>query len=190
MRKVYLLLNTIFIITIVMLLDSYAKNLEAVEKSPAPKKADKKQVKKSRRKGRRKVMLPDENLVAILKDSNLFEVNRGEEIVKAKAPKAHRNSNFKLVGVFHFGETKGAIITNSNRSQKASGKNHFSIGEEVGEGYKLYEVEAKSAVLKNGSRKISLELAKADSKTVRSTRNRARITTRRVARRRTSRIRR
>lgn len=191
MRKIYLLINTIFIIVIVMLLDAYAKNIESSEKSSSQKIQIKKQVKKTRRKRQRKVVVHDENLVAILKDSNLFEVNRGEEIVsaKAKTPTPRKNSNFKLMGVCLFGKLKGAIITCSGRSKKSSGKSYFTIGEDVGDGYKLYEVAAKTVVLKNGSRKISLELAKADSKIVRPVRT-SRTTSRRVSRRRTSRIRR
>ena len=180
MRKVYLILNTIFIIAIVMLLNTYANNIEASEISSNTKGEIRKQIKKVRKKRRVKVVVRDENLVAVLNNSNLFEVNRGEEIVaekKSAAPK--NNTSFKLTGICHYGELKGAIISNNSRSKTSSGKSYFTIGEDVGDGYKLYEVAAQTVVLKNGGRKITLELAKAESKpqrrpavrTRRSTRN-------------------
>ena len=186
MRKVYLILNTIFIIAIVMLLDAYANSIESSDDSSSKRTQNRKRVKKIRKKRRVKVVIPDENLVAALNNSNLFEVNRGEEIVAATAKTPKRNnSSFKLMGVCHFGKLKGAIITSSSKSKTSSGKSYFTIGEEVGDGYKLYEVTAKAVVLKNGSRKINLELAKADNKPVRPTRT----TPRRSSRRRSSRTR-
>lgn len=188
MRKIYLLLNTIFIIAIVMLLDAYASSIESSDNSSSKRTQNRKRVKKVRKKRRVELAIPDENLVAILNNSNLFEANRGEEIVDstAKTPKPRNNSSFKLTGICHFGKLKGAIITSSSRSKTSSGKSYFTIGEEVGDGYKLYEVAVKTVVLKNGSRKISLELAKADNKPVRPTRT----TARRTPRRRSSRTRR
>jgi hypothetical protein len=165
MRKVYLLLNTIFIIAIVMLLNTYANGIKSSEKSANPKVEIKKQVRKIRKTPHKELVLPDENLIAVLNNSNLFEENRGEEIVdekKSAAPKS--NTSFKLLGVCHYGELKGAIITSNSRSRTSSGKSYFTIGEEVGDGYKLYEVEVKTVVLKNGSKKITLELAKAENK--------------------------
>lgn len=183
MRKVYLLLNAIFIIAIVMLLDTYASSIELTDDSLSKRTQSRKRVKKIRKKRRVELVIPDENLVAILNNSNLFESNRGEEIVvaTAKTPKRN-NSSFKLMGVCHFGKLKGAIISSSSRSKTSSGKSYFTIGEEVGDGYKLYEIAVKSVVLKNGSRKISLELAKADNKP-------SRAVPRRSSRRRTSRTR-
>lgn len=168
MRKVYLLLNTIFIIIIVMLLNVYAKSLEASEKLAKKRSQNTTQVKKIKKKRRVhvKAAISDEDLVAILKDSNLFEANRGEELVEnAKKPDAPRNNtSFKLMGVCHFGELKGAIITSNSRSKISSGKSYFTIGEDVGDGYKLYEVAEKNVVLKNGNRKITLDLSKVENK--------------------------
>ena len=166
MRRIYLILNTIFIIAIVMLLNSYANSIGSSNDSLNGKTQTRKRVKKTRKKRRVEVVLPDENLVALLNNSNLFEANRGEEVVaaKTKSSGSRNKSNFKLMGVCHFGKLKGAIITSSSRSKASSGKSYFTIGEEVGDGYKLYEVAAKTVVLKNGGRKISLELTKADNK--------------------------
>ncbi|MDP8218564.1 MAG: type II secretion system protein N [Candidatus Theseobacter exili] len=165
MRKVYLILNTIFIIAIVMLLNTYANSIEASEKSSNTKEKIRKQIKKIRKKRRAKVVVRDENLVAVLNNSNLFEVNRGEEIVaETKSAATKNNSSFKLMGVCHYGELKGAIISSNSRSKTSSGKSYFTIGEDVGDGYKLYEIAAKTVILKNGSRKITLELVKAESK--------------------------
>jgi Type II secretion system protein C len=188
MRKVYLILNTIFIIAIVMLLNVYAKSIEASEGLSKKRKQNIKRVKKTRKKRRAKVVIPDENLIAILNNSNLFEANRGEELVKAtkKSSGPKNNSSFKLMGVCHFGKLKGAIITCSRRSKASSGKSYFTIGEEVGDGYKLYDIAAKNVVLKNGSRKISLDLTKAESKPKR----RVRTTPRKPSRRRSARTRR
>jgi type II secretion system (T2SS) protein C len=181
MRKVYLLLNTIFIIAIVMLLDAYAESIKPPDDSLSKRTQSRKLVKKTRKKRRAEVVIPDENLIPILNSSNLFEVNRGEEIVNATAKSSgpKNNSSFKLMGVCHFGKQKGAIITSSSRSKASSGKSYFTIGEEVGDGFKLYEVAAKTVVLKNGSRKINLELAKAESKP-----QRPKVTPRRFSRRR------
>jgi type II secretion system (T2SS) protein C len=186
MRKVYLILNTIFIIAIVMLLNAYAKSIETPEELSKKRKQNIKRVNKTRKKRRVEVVIPDENLVATLNNSNLFEVNRGEELVKATKNTSgpRNNSSFKLMGVCHFGKLKGAIITSSSRSKNSSGKSYFTIGEEVGDGYKLYEVAAKAVVLKNGSRKINLELTKAENKP-----QRPRVTPRRSSRRRSSRTR-
>ena len=171
MRKLYLLLNTIFIAAIVLLLNVYADSVKppaaVLEKQ---KQKTKKQVRRIRKKPRKELVIPDENLIAMLNNSNLFEVNRGVEDApppdKKTAPR--HNSSFKLMGVCHFGKLKSAIITTSSRSRSSSGKNYFTIGEEVGDGYKLYEVEGKTVVLKNGSRKLTLELEKVKSSPQRS----------------------
>lgn len=163
MRKLYLLLNMIFIAAIVLLLDAYASSVKPTTTAPEKQKQNtKKQVRKITNKPHKQLVIPDENLIEILNNSNLFEANRGEE-EKAppdKKPEPRNNSSFKLTGVCHFGKLKGAIITSANRSKTSSGKNYFSIGEEVGDGYKLYEVEEKTVVLKNGNRKLTLELEK------------------------------
>ncbi len=189
MRKVYLILNTIFIIATVMLLNTYAKNLEASKESSKGRNQNIKRVKKTKgmRRIRAKVAIPDENLIAILNNSNLFEANRGEKLVettkKTLGPK--NNTSFKLTGVCHFGEMKGAIISSSSRSKNSSGKSYFTIGEDVGDGYKLYNIAEKNVVLKNGSRKVTLELSKVENKP-----QRPRATPRRTSRRRSNRTRR
>jgi hypothetical protein len=162
MRKVYLLLNTVFIAAIVLLLDAYASSTKpAVAVLDKEKRNTKKQVRKIRRKPRRELVIPDENLIEILNNSNLFEANRGvEDAPPDKKAPPRNNTSFKLMGVCHFGELKSAIITSGSRSKSSSGKNYFTIGEEVGDGYKLYEVNEKTVVLKSGSRKITLELEK------------------------------
>ena len=190
MRKVYLLLNTIFIIIIVMLLNAYAKSLEASENLAKKRSQNITEVKKIRknRHVRAKVAIPEEDLVAILKESNLFEVNRGEELVEtAKKPDAPRNNtSFKLMGVCHYGEIKGAIITSNSQSKNSSGKSYFTIGEDVGDGYKLYDIAEKSVVLKSGNRKVTLELSKAESRPQTNS-PRRRVTPRRPSPRRSSR---
>lgn len=163
MRKIYLILNIVFIIVIVMLLRAYANKVQALT-SPSTKSPLKKNVDKKIKISKKKIVVPDENIVATLTNSNLFEVNRGEEVVAEtaeKAPAARTNYSFKLMGVCHFGKLKGAIITDNSR--QASDKNYFTIGEDVGNGFKLYEVAEKSVVLKNGAKTITLELVKADT---------------------------
>jgi Type II secretion system protein C len=184
MRKIYLILNTLFIIAIITLLDAYASSIQGSNELSGKNKQIRKKVKKNKRKASAESITPDENLVAILNDSNLFEVNRGQEIVSStgKSSGSKNNSNFKLMGVCHFGEAKGAIITSSSSSKDSSKKTYFTIGEEVGNGYKLYDVAAKNVVLTNGSKKINLELAKDNSKPPRPSRA---TSTRRTSRRRT-----
>ena len=185
MRKVYLLFNTIFIVAIVLLLDAYASSAKPAENLLKERKENtKKQANKAKRKPREELVIPDENLIEILNSSNLFEVNRGVEDTpppeKKSAPR--NNTSFKLMGICHFGKLKSAIITTSSRSRSSSGKNYFTIGEEVGDGYKLYEVEEKTVVLKNGSRKLTLELEKVKSKPQRPGVTRTSIVTRRPRR--------
>ncbi len=163
MRKVYLLLNIIFIAAIVFLLDAYASSVKPVSSAPDKKKQNpKRKVRKIRKKTRKEFVIPDENLIAMLNNSNLFEANRGEEDAPPEKKQAPRNNtSFKLMGICHFGKLKSAIITSASKA--SSGKNYFTIGEDVGDGYKLYEVEEKTVVLKSGSRKITLELEKVKS---------------------------
>ena len=163
MRKIYLILNVIFIIVIVLLLRTYANEMRTLTSSSGKNPVKKTKVNKKAKIIRKEVVIPDENLVASLTSSNLFEVNRGEEIVAEtakKTPATRTNYSFRLMGVCHFGKMKGAIITDNSR--RNAGKNYFTIGEDVGNGFKLYDVAEKSVVLKNGAKRITLELVKAE----------------------------
>lgn len=159
MRKIYLILNIIFITAIVLLLDAYS---ESVNSSSAPFK--KRRIKKQNVK----VKLPfvqrspwNSNMAMILANSKLFEANRGQEATKKEAPaRPGQRSNFKLMGVCKFGKIEGAIIIDTSRGSKSNNKTFFKIGEEVGNGYKLYSVTKKNAILKNGSNKLTLDMAK------------------------------
>ncbi len=173
MRKIYLILNIIFITAVVILLNAYAGGIQSSVDTLNKRPLKRNKLNKKIKIRNRQVIIPDENLISILTNSNLFEVNRGEETVVAKKSSGTRTKyNFKLMGVCHFGKLKGAIITNSSRNRASSGKSYFTIGEEVGDGFKLYDITSKTAILKNGTRKISLELAKAENKPQRRTRTR------------------
>jgi hypothetical protein len=68
------------------------------------------------------------------------------------------------MGVCQVGALKGAIIVSgNNRKPDDSGKSFFTIGEDVGDGYKLYDITEKTAIIKSGTKKVELELEKVES---------------------------
>ena len=192
MRKVYLFLNIIFIATIVFLLNTYSQQVENAAEVAGKQKTGKKKITKKKKLNipkRRPIIVHD--YTSIIAGSKLFDKDRGADLaVPAKAPKRNQRCNLKLMGICQVGKLKGAIIINNQRTKNSSNKSFFKIGEDVGEGYKLYDITAKTAILKSGSRKLELELekVKATASNPRSTRRppitRSRRTTSRSYRRR------
>ena len=174
MRKVYLLSNIIFIATVVFLLNAYSQRVQNATEAAGKQKTRKKKITKKKKLNipkHRPVVVHD--YTSIIAESKLFDKDRGADLaVPAKAPKRNQRCNLKLMGICQVGKLKGAIIVSSRRTNNSSSKSFFKIGEDVGEGYKLYDITAKTAILKSGSRKLELELekVKATASNARSTR--------------------
>ncbi|MDD5727527.1 MAG: hypothetical protein PHV59_03090 [Victivallales bacterium] len=169
MKKFYLLLNIIFLVTAVLLLRTYSQRLETATTDAGKKIRQKKPgtVEKLSSRPVHTVSPGHEDYTAILADSKLFQTDRGEEPVAVEGKKAKRDDrkcNFKLMGICHFGNQKGAIIVSTNLRHKPSDKTFFTIGEAISDGYKLYDVTAKTAILRNGRDNLELELAKVESR--------------------------
>ncbi|MDD5597426.1 MAG: hypothetical protein PHV82_05745 [Victivallaceae bacterium] len=166
MRKIYLFLNIIFISAIVLLLGAYSRRIEAAAPSAASAKLPQKKVIKNKMPSRNKSRpVVSQDYAALLADSKLFEKDRGEDkspAAPAKGTETNQRCDLKLMGICHFGELKGAIIVSNRKTKSSDGKSFFKIGEDVGDGFKLYEITQKTAILKNGSRQVELELAKAE----------------------------
>jgi hypothetical protein len=165
MRKIYLLLNIIFIASITLLLNAYSERLQAAQKTSEKKAViGAKVVKKKTLLPVKKKPVPTVNYIATLSGSNLFEENRGQEAEEVKTAPPGQKLNLKLMGVCQVGALKGAIIiNNNNRKQDDSSKSFFTIGEDIGDGYKLYDVTEKTAIIKSGTKKVELELEKVES---------------------------
>ena len=162
MRKIYLLLNIIFIATILFLLNAYSQRVENAAEVAGKQKTRKKEISKKKKLNipkHRPVVVHD--YTSIIAGSKLFDKDRGVDLaVPAKAPKRNQRCNLKLMGICQVGKLKGAIIVSSSRTKNSSNKSFFKIGEDVGEGYKLYDITAKTAILKSGGQKLELELEK------------------------------
>ena len=122
-----------------------------------------------------KTVMPDENIAI---KYNLFSPSRGGNNLNTGTSKSFKRNNnrisqqFKLVGVFRFGKTSGAIIIGNNRTlssrfnrrsnvkKQATGKSKrfYRHGDILANGFTLTKIATRTVQLTKGRESITLEM--------------------------------
>ncbi len=169
MKLAYIILNLVFILTASYGLEKFFAGRR--EKQSEVKAADKRESKRIQAQSRRtdvgKVSLEPVCDVQVLLSNNFFDLSRN--IVQGRndgMPAESKLENlYQLLGVLEIGDCKAAVIINRNQPQrgppvkgKTADKRIYLLGDTLGNGYKLSEIEQKSVKLTRDGREQELAM--------------------------------
>lgn len=106
-------------------------------------------------------------------EKDVFAQGRGSVEKQDSALAAARQVDLELIGICKFGETSGAVIGSKSRGQLAnapgappgaqgaepkSGRKFYTVGQRLGNGYMLKDVQSDKAILSRGSEELVLKI--------------------------------
>jgi len=169
MKLAYIILNLIFILTASYGLEKFfaGRREKQSEVNAADKRESKRVQAQSRRADVGKAPLEQVCDVQALLTNNFFDLSRN--IAQGRndgMPAESKLENlYQLLGVLEIGDCKAAVIINRNQPQrgppvkgKPADKRIYLLGDTLGNGYKLSEIESKSVKFTRDGREQELAM--------------------------------
>lgn len=169
MKLSYIILSLIFLLTAIYGLEKFFASRRNVN-VPAKiqdKRDDKQAQIKLKRIDAGKILKESECDVQMLLSNNFFDQSRNVVAGRNENMPAELKleSLYQLLGVLEIGDCKAAVIVNKNQPQrgppvkgKTADKRIYLIGDTLGSGYKLSEIEQKSVKFTRDGREQELSM--------------------------------